>query len=55
MPDAKLKEDGDLPPVLPWVDINVGVRFNISNRASIRLEGGLHNMFYGGGAVSVVF
>ena len=55
VPDAKLKEDGDLPPVLPWVDINVGVRFNISNRASIRLEGGLHNMFYGGGSVSVVF
>ncbi|MSQ03891.1 MAG: hypothetical protein EXR71_18720 [Myxococcales bacterium] len=53
--DAALKEDGDLPAVLPWVDINLGVRFNISNRASIRLEGGLHNMFYGGGAVSVVF
>ena len=53
--DAALKEDGDLLPVYPWVDINIGVRFNISNRAAIRLEGGLHNMFYGGGSVSVVF
>ncbi len=53
--DAELVADGDMPPVIPMVDINVGVRFNISNRASIRLEGGLHSMFYGGGAVSVVF
>lgn len=53
--DAALVADGDMPPVIPMVDINIGVRFNISNRASIRLEGGLHDMFYGGGAVSVVF
>lgn len=53
--DAALVADGDMPPVLPFVDINIGVRFNISNRAAIRLEGGLHNMFYGGAAIGVVF
>ncbi len=53
--DAELVADGDIPPVIPFVDINIGFRFKISDKASIRLEGGLHNMFYGGGAVSVVF
>lgn len=53
--DAELVADGDVPPVIPFIDINVGFRFNISDKASIRLEGGLHDMFYGGGAVSVVF
>jgi len=53
--DSNLVADGTVPPVVPMVDINIGVRFNISDRASIRLEGGLHDLFYGGGAVSVVF
>jgi hypothetical protein len=53
--DAELVKDGDIPPVVPIIDINIGFRFNISDRAAIRLEGGLHDMFYGGGAVSVVF
>ncbi|GDX78515.1 hypothetical protein LBMAG42_03260 [Deltaproteobacteria bacterium] len=53
--DTELVADGDMPPVLPFIDINLGVRFSISNRAAIRLEGGLHNMFYGGAAVGVVF
>ncbi len=53
--DTELVADGDIPPVVPFVDINIGLRFKISNRASIRLEGGLHNMFYGGAAVGVVF
>lgn len=50
--DAELYPD---IPVLPFLDINLGVRFSISNRASIRLEGGIHNLFYGGAAVGVVF
>ena len=41
--------------MLPVVDINAGVKFNINNRASIRLEGGFHNLLYGGGAVGVTF
>lgn len=45
---------GDIP-VLPFLDINIGVRFSINDRASIRLEGGVHNLFYGGAAVGVVF
>ncbi|MCB9758729.1 MAG: hypothetical protein H6739_02730 [Alphaproteobacteria bacterium] len=44
---------GTLP--VPLVDINAGVKFNINDRASIRLEGGLHTLFYGGAAVGVVF
>jgi hypothetical protein len=53
--DNEMVKDGDVPPVIPFIDINIGFRFNISDKASIRLEGGLHDMFYGGGAVSVVF
>jgi hypothetical protein len=50
-------DDGALhiPAVLPIIDINIGTRFHISDRATIRLEGGLHDMFYGGMSVGVVF
>lgn len=44
-----------LPKVLPIVDINLGVRFDIKQRASIRLEGGFHDMLYFGGATGIVF
>lgn len=50
-------DDGALrvPPVLPMLDINLGVRFNVSDRASLRLEGGLHDLPYAGGALGVTF
>ncbi|MFZ5476350.1 MAG: hypothetical protein ACOZNI_06195 [Myxococcota bacterium] len=50
-------DDGEIemPPVIPIVDVNIGPRFNISDRASIRLEGGLHNLPYGGATVGIVF
>lgn len=51
-------DDGtiELIPVVPYLDINIGPRFNISDRASIRLEGGVHAFLpYGGGSVGIVF
>jgi hypothetical protein len=50
-------DDGPMkfPSVLPVIDINVATRFQISDRATIRLEGGLHDMFYGGMTVGVMF
>jgi len=46
----------EIPPVVPYLDINIGPRFNISDRASIRLEGGVHAFLpYGGGSVGIVF
>jgi hypothetical protein len=53
--DSYLVKDGTIPPVIPMVDILVGMRFNIADRAAIRLEGGFHYMLYGGASVSVVF
>lgn len=50
-------DDGvvDIPPVLPMVDISIAAKFNINERASIRLEGGLHDLIYGGAAVGIRF
>jgi hypothetical protein len=50
-------DDGALriPPVLPMVDVNVAARFNFSDRASLRVEGGLHNLLYVGGALGITF
>lgn len=50
-------DDGALrvPPVLPMVDVNLGFRFNFSDRASLRIEGGLHDLPYGGGALGITF
>ncbi len=50
-------DDGEksLPRVLPLVDLNLGVRFHVADRANLRLEGGLHDMFYLGMAAGVEF
>ncbi len=45
----------DTPPVLPILDINVGMRFHFADRANLRVEAGFHNMFYVGAAAGVVF
>lgn len=45
----------DIPTALPVLDINLGVRFNINDHSSIRLEGGLHDLPYGGGSVGITF
>ena len=44
-----------VPGVLPMVDINAGVRFNLGDAATLRIEGGLHDMIYAGMAVGVAF
>lgn len=50
--DAELK----IPPVVPLVDVNIGPRFNINDRASFRLEGGLHAALpYTGATMGIVF
>jgi hypothetical protein len=50
-------DDGakEVPRVLPIVDILAAVRFNFSDRATFRLEGGLHDLLYLGGAMGIVF
>ncbi len=55
--DAGCGDDGPkgMPSVIPMVDINVGVRFNFSDRATLRLETGLHSLLYVGMATGVVF
>lgn len=53
--DSMLVADEKVWAALPFLDVNVGVRFNISNRAAIRLEGGFHDLFYGGASIGVVF
>jgi hypothetical protein len=45
----------DIPSVLPMVDIFAAMRFSIAENASIRLEGGLHNLIYGGLTAGIVF
>jgi hypothetical protein len=55
--DQGCADDGALrvPPVLPMVDINLGVRFTFSDRASLRLEAGLHDLPYVGSALGITF
>jgi hypothetical protein len=44
-----------LPPVVPLVDMFLAVRFHMGDRATLRLEGGLHDMLYTGMSVGVKF
>ena len=44
-----------IPRFYPMVDINASLRFNIADRVSIRMEGGLHTMVYYGLSVGVAF
>lgn len=41
----------NLPPVVPLVDLNLGFQFHFTENVYLRLEGGLHDMLYGGGAL----
>jgi hypothetical protein len=49
--------DGEkrLPGVIPVLDIGASARVNFAERANLRLDVGLHDMFYAGGAVGAVF
>ena len=44
-----------IPKVLPMLDVNIGLRFNIADRFVMRFEGGLHDMFYFGGTAGIMF
>ena len=44
-----------LPSVLPIVDITLAAKIRFAERAHIRIEGGLHDMLYAGGAVGTSF
>ena len=44
-----------IPPVLPIIDLSASFRINFAQRASLRLEFGIHDMLYVGGAVGGVF
>jgi len=44
-----------IPRVLPLVDVNTGVRFNVGDRAVFRVEGGVHTMLYWGVTGGVTF
>lgn len=54
-PDAEPDDVYRVPTVVPILDVNAGIKFHINERANIRLEAGLHNLLYVGGAVGVVF
>ena len=45
-PDGFIK----VPPVLPLLDFNLGLKIHMGEHAWLRLEGGLHDLFYAGGA-----
>lgn len=44
-----------LPGVLPILDLTMSARVNFDNRATARIDVGLHDLFYIGGAVGTVF
>jgi len=44
-----------VPRIVPMVDITLGLEINFADRATIRFDGGLHNMFYYGTAFGGVF
>lgn len=46
-------DDGEvsLPPVVPLVDLNLGFQVHFTENVYLRLEGGLHDMLFAGGAL----
>ena len=56
-PDPGAQEEvyEQVPNAVPILDINAGIKFHFNDRANLRIEGGLHNLLYVGGALGVVF
>jgi len=50
-------DDGakEIPRVLPVLDMLAAIRFNFSDQATFRIEGGLHNLLYVGAGMGIVF
>ncbi|MFT4626653.1 MAG: hypothetical protein ACI8PZ_005330 [Myxococcota bacterium] len=54
--DGELADDpARIPPVVPIVDATGALRLTLGERASIRLEGGLHTVLFYGISAGVVF
>ncbi len=45
----------EIPAAIPIVDINVGPRFRIGDKAVLRIEGGFHDLLYFGGSFGATF
>jgi hypothetical protein len=45
----------EIPRVLPVIDMLAALRFNFSDQATFRIEGGLHNLLYLGAGMGIVF
>lgn len=54
-PENLEPEAQNIPRVLPMIDIQAAIRFNIMDRTALRIEGGLHNLLYWGGGFDVAF
>jgi hypothetical protein len=50
-------DDGpkSIPAVLPVIDLTASTRFHFGDQANLRIDVGLHNMFYVGTAFGAVF
>lgn len=53
--ECAVDEESGLWPVVPIVDLTVGPRLHIAQRAFVRIDAGLHDMLYLGGAAGGVF
>ena len=45
----------DIPAVVPILDISLGARVHLTDHATLRLEGGLHDVLYLGGSLGGTF
>ena len=45
----------EVPRILPMIDVSLSARVNFADRAHIRFDGGLHNLFYYGVALGGIF
>ncbi|MBI4510473.1 MAG: hypothetical protein HY698_12620 [Deltaproteobacteria bacterium] len=54
-PRALPEKSDDVPPVVPIVNVLVGMRFKVTDRIFVNLEGGFRNMFYGGIGTNYMF
>ena len=48
-------DDKRIPGVLPIVDLTASARINFAERANLRIDAGIHDMLYVGGALGGVF
>ncbi|MCB9681392.1 MAG: hypothetical protein H6733_07950 [Alphaproteobacteria bacterium] len=61
-PSFELYDNGEptnstkaIPDFYPVLDLNLGFKFNFADRVSLRVEGGLHTLLYGGAGLDFKF